>query len=85
MMKAMALAPICAKVSGTSPELLGHAGIVEQNDFALLGKTVGHRRVPMIHRAHEMHVEDERHVPALPKRRYAKRIPLASTYCVGAV
>ncbi|MER9056820.1 MULTISPECIES: hypothetical protein [unclassified Mesorhizobium] len=30
-------------------------------DLAIPGEAVGHRRVPMIHRAGEMHVEDERH------------------------
>src|SRR5437588_12996612 len=27
----------------------GYAGIVEQNHFAVLGKSVGHRRIPVIH------------------------------------
>jgi hypothetical protein len=29
----------------------GDAGIVEQNDLAVLGETVGRRRVPVVHRA----------------------------------
>src|SRR6266478_103655 len=41
------------------------AGIVEQDDFAVLGEAVGHQRVPMVHGAGEMHVEDERHARGL--------------------
>src|SRR6267143_4734966 len=43
----------------------GDAGIVEQDDFAVPGEAVGHQRVPMVHGAAEMHVEDERHARGL--------------------
>jgi hypothetical protein len=39
----------------------GDAGIVEQDDLAVLGETICHSRVPIVHRAGEVHVEDERH------------------------
>jgi hypothetical protein len=39
----------------------GNSGIVEQDDLAVLGETIRHSRVPMVHGAGEMHVEDERH------------------------
>ena len=50
-MNATALAPIVANVAGTSPELHGDTGVVEQDDFAVLGETIGHRRIPMVHGA----------------------------------
>ena len=39
----------------------GNAGVVEQDHFARRREAVGHRRVPVVHRAGEMLVEDERH------------------------
>src|SRR5262249_31111697 len=39
----------------------GAADIVEQNDFVLSGEAIGHRRIPMVHGGHEIHVEDQRH------------------------
>jgi hypothetical protein len=41
------------------------AGIVEKDDLAIGSETVGHRRVPVIHGTHVMHVEDERHAAGL--------------------
>jgi hypothetical protein len=43
------------------------AGIVEQNDFAITGESVGHQRVPVVHGTGEMHVEDQRHAAGLAK------------------
>src|SRR5260370_38068296 len=43
----------------------GDAGIVEQDDFAVLGEDVGHQRVPMVHVPEEMDVEDEWHAAGL--------------------
>jgi hypothetical protein len=43
----------------------GDAGIVEQNDLSLLRETIGDRRIPMVHGAGEVHVEDERHATRL--------------------
>ncbi len=37
-----------------------HAGIVEQDHLAVLGEAVGHGRIPIIHRARIVLVEDER-------------------------
>jgi hypothetical protein len=48
------------------------ASIVEQNDFALFGEAIGHRRIPMVHGAHEMHVEDEWHVACFAKTAIGK-------------
>jgi len=42
-----------------SDELLGHAGVVEQNHFAVLGKSVGQRGIPVIHRPSEVHEEEQ--------------------------
>ena len=36
-------------------------GIVEQDDFAGLGETISHSRVPIVHRASEMLIEDNWH------------------------
>ena len=48
------------------------AGIVEQDDLAILGEAVRHRRVPMIHRAGEMDVEDDRHAAGLAEAAIGK-------------
>ena len=37
-----------------------YAGVVEQDHFAVLGETVDHRRIPMVHGAGKVLVEDER-------------------------
>ena len=43
------------------------AGVVEQDDFPLFGEAVGHRRIPMVHRAGIVLVEDERHAARFAK------------------
>jgi hypothetical protein len=66
-MKAAASAPISSNEVDTSPGTAGDAGVVEQDHLAIPGQAVRHRRVPMVHRASEVLVEDE---PSdLPKRR----------------
>jgi hypothetical protein len=70
--KAAALAAISSTEVGTSPDVL-ESGIVGQDDFSILGccPVMG----PKIHRAVEVHVEDQRHGLAhavaefCPKRR----------------
>ena len=37
-------------------------GAVEQDHFAVLGKSIGQRRIPVIHRFCEMHEEEQRDV-----------------------
>ncbi len=39
----------------------GDAGVVEQDHFSILGQAVGHRRVPVIHGADVVLVENQRH------------------------
>jgi len=65
--------------------LLEDAGIIEQNDFALVRESVGHRRIPMVHGAVKCWFEDERHAARFAEAAIGKRMPLASTNCVGAV
>src|SRR4029453_10559870 len=36
------------------------AGVIEQNDFPLSREAIGHRRIPMVHRAGEVLVENQR-------------------------
>jgi hypothetical protein len=43
------------------------AGIVEQDHLAVAGEAIGHRRVPVIHGAEEVLVEDDRHAAGLAK------------------
>jgi hypothetical protein len=43
----------------------GDAGIVEQDHVPVFGETIGHRRIPMVHRAGIVLVEDERHTVRL--------------------
>jgi hypothetical protein len=43
------------------------AGVVEQNDVPLSCETIGHRRIPMVHRAGEVLVENERDAAGLAK------------------
>src|ERR1700733_164391 len=38
-----------------------YAGVVEQDDFAIFGETIGHRRIPVVHRAGIVLIEDQRH------------------------
>jgi hypothetical protein len=40
---------------------VGNARVVEQDHLPRRREAVGHQRVPVVHRAGEMHVEDERH------------------------
>jgi hypothetical protein len=40
---------------------VGNACVVEQDHFPRRREAVGHRRIPVVHRAGEMHVEDQRH------------------------
>ena len=40
----------------------GVAGVVKQNHFAVLGKSVGHRRIPVIHGSGKVHEEEQRDV-----------------------
>jgi hypothetical protein len=51
---------ISSNEAGTSPELLETPGVVEQ-DLRDPWQAVRHRRVPMVHRASEVLVEDERY------------------------
>jgi hypothetical protein len=55
----------------------GCTGVVEQNDFAILGETVGHCRTPMVHGAGEVLVEDERNAGSVAKTAIGK----ADTVC----
>jgi hypothetical protein len=50
----------------------GDAGVIEQDDFAILRNSVRHPRVPVVHRAGETHVEDERCAPRLSKTTIGK-------------
>src|SRR5216683_2938290 len=50
----------------------GDTGVVEQDHFAVLGETVGHRRIPMVHGAGEVLVEDERHAGCVAKAAIGK-------------
>ena len=43
----------------------GYAGVVEEDHLTVLGQTVRHRRVPVVHGAGEVLVEDERHAGRL--------------------
>jgi hypothetical protein len=50
----------------------GYAGVVEQDDFAAVGEAVGHCRVPMVHGAGEVLVEDERRTGWIAKAAIGK-------------
>src|SRR6476646_7289271 len=81
----MALPPICSKEVGTSPELLQTPALLNRMTSRFLAKpsvTAGSQWsiVPM-----KCWLKTSGTPPVLPKRRYAKRTPLASTNCVGAV
>src|ERR1700730_7434719 len=85
LMKAMALAPISSNVVGTSPELLETPALLNRITSRSLARpsvTTGSQWsiVPV-----KCWLKTSGTPPALPKRRYAKRTPLASTNCVGAV
>src|SRR3984893_8415993 len=85
LIKAIALAPISANVSGTSPELLETPALSNRMTSRSLAKpsvTAGSQWsiVPM-----KCWLKTSGTPPVLPKRRYAKRTPLASTNCVGAL
>src|SRR5258707_794099 len=47
-------------------------GVVDQDHFAVLGNAVGHRRIPMVHGAGEVLVEDERHAGCIAKAAIGK-------------
>jgi hypothetical protein len=47
-------------------------GVVEQDDFAVPGETVSHCRIPMVHGAGEVLVEDERHAGWIAKAAIGK-------------
>src|SRR5882762_6578748 len=49
----------------------GYAGVVEQDDFAI-GETIGHGRIPMVHGAGEVLVEDQRHAGSIAKSSIGK-------------
>jgi len=69
LMKAMALAPIRSNVVGTSPELLETPALLNRITSRSRAKPSRHRRVPVIHRADVVLVEDKGTPPGLPKRR----------------
>ena len=66
-MKATALAPISSNVVGTSPNSAGNACVVEQDHLTVASQAVRHRRVPVIHGAGVMLVEDD-----AARRRFAE-------------
>jgi hypothetical protein len=43
----------------------GDAGVVEQDHFAVLGKSVGQCGIPVIHGPREVHEEEQRHASFL--------------------
>src|SRR6202011_5772173 len=45
----------------------GDAGVVEQDHFAVLGKSVGQCGIPVIHGPREVHKEEQRHASFLAK------------------
>src|ERR1700693_5570389 len=64
-LKATALVPICSNVVGTSPELLETPALLNKSTSPSRGKATRHRRVPVIHGAQVVHVEDDRHAAGL--------------------
>ena len=58
-MNAMALRPISSTEVGTSPELLETPALL--NRMTSRSLAISHRRIPMVHRAGEVLVEDEWH------------------------
>ena len=64
-MNAIAFTPIFGILGGTSPELDAMPGVVEQDDFPGLRQAVGHRRIPIVHCAPEVLVEDDRNASRL--------------------
>jgi hypothetical protein len=63
---------------GTSPELLETPGVVEQ-DLRDPWQAVRHRRVPMVHRASEVLVEDEGYAARFAEASVSARTPAAGT------
>jgi hypothetical protein len=59
--------------------------VVEEDDFPRRREAVGHQRVPVVHVPMKCMLKTSGAPPDLPKRRYANRIPAASTNCIGAV
>ena len=70
---------------GTSPELLAMPALSNRMTSRSLAEAVGHQRIPMVHVAKEMNVEDERHAAGLAQTAGGEADALASTNCVGAV
>src|SRR5580765_5549712 len=75
-MKATALAPICSNVVGTSPELLETPALFEQDHLTVASQTIRHDRIPVIHGAQVVLVEDERHPVGLAKAAIGKADPV---------
>jgi len=82
-MKLIASPAMASMLSGTSRWMTPRR-CVEQDDLAVGGERVGQGGVMVIPGPHEV-LEDQRLRPGTPNRRYAKRIPPASTNWVGAV
>src|SRR6266478_5030357 len=74
--KATALAPICSNVVGTSPGSAGDACVVEQDHLTIASQAIRHRRIPVIHGAEVVLVEDERHAVGLAKPAIGKADPV---------
>jgi hypothetical protein len=70
-MKTSAFFSIPAKVFGTSPLELA-TPIVEDDEFALFGKAVQDRRIPVVQVSGEMLVEDQRNAAGLAKSAVGK-------------
>jgi len=62
-----------------------NAGVIEQNNRQVRGKSVGDRRIPMIHAGTKVWHKDQRQSDLPPEPVISKTIPLASTNRVGAV
>src|SRR5258708_12940414 len=74
-LKATALAPICSNVVGTSPELLETPALLNKITSRSRAKP-SHRRVPVVHGARVVLVEDDRHSADLAESAIGEANPL---------
>src|SRR5712664_581104 len=65
LMKAMASAPICSNVVGTSPELLETPALSNKIHLPVASQAIRHRRIPVVHGAEVVLAKDERHSSGL--------------------
>src|SRR5258706_14601941 len=70
--KATALPPICSNVAGTSPELLETPALLNKITSRPRAKPFRYRRIPVIHGAQVVLVENERDAGCLAKAAIGK-------------